>query len=114
MIICFNDIHDGLYKAAVTDIEERINSRGNYSLCFYFSITEGNFIGRTFSALLKPSASKNSKFFAWISNILGFEPQALDTSELIGKKCLISIARYNNNYFKVISVLNTNQNLTLF
>ena len=64
-----------------------------------FTITEGELQRYRFSGFVKPSSLKQSRFYRWITIILGEEPEnEFSTDELIGMDCLVFLSRRNDRY----------------
>lgn len=100
----FIDIPDGLYLAKVTEIKKGKSTYGPY-LRIIFTITQdGEITNYKFSGIVKPIHIKQSKFFRWVTNILGAEPSAtFSTNDLLDKQCLIHLAK-NGKYYTVTDV----------
>lgn len=103
MTITFKNISEGVYNASISDIEEIYNRSGFY-LRFIFTVNDSKFIEHNFSATLKVSGSKQSGFYRWITNLLGYETDMINTDDLIGNECLISIVKTDDNCFSVHSI----------
>ena len=98
MKITFTDIKEGLYRAEVAFIKEG-NSRFGPFLRLIFTITEGQLKHYRFSGFVNPSPLKQRKFYRWVTNILGEEPQSeFSTDSLIGKQCLVYLSKGKKDY----------------
>ncbi len=106
MKIRFKDIPSGFFKAKVYQIKEESGPYGPF-LRFTFTITEtGEFANYKFSGIVKPLSIKQSKFYRWVKNILGEEPDDIFCTEnIIGKECKIFLSK-KNNYYSVVDVCN--------
>ena len=100
MKIIFKDIPEGFFRAKVWEVKEKKGPYGPY-LRITFTITEkGDLAHLRFSALVKPTPLKQTKFYRWIKTILGKEPSdVFCTQDIIGKHCLIFISKQDNYYF---------------
>lgn len=99
MEFLFNDIQEGFFKAKVSKIKEENGTYGKYLRITFTIIQEGELNHYKFSGIVKPTPLKQSKFYRWISNILGYFPDhTISTEEIIGKECLVYIAKHNNYY----------------
>lgn len=99
MKITFKDIPTGLFKAKVYDIKEAKGPYGPYLQIVFTIIERGELLHYRFSGCVKPSALKQSKFYRWVTNILGEEPKSMfSTNDMIGKECLISLSKQNDFY----------------
>ncbi len=104
MEFTFNDIPDGFLKARVSGIKKETGRFGQYLRLSFTIIEEGQLNNYKFSGIVKPTLIKQSKFYRWISNILGYLPDhQISTDEIIGKECFVYVAR-QNNYYCVIDV----------
>ena len=104
MEVLFKDISKGLFKARVSEIKEGNGIYGPY-LRFIFTIIEkGELVHYRFSGIVKPISLKQSKFFRWVTNILGHQPEdTFHTEDMIGKECLVYLAK-QNDYYAVMDV----------
>jgi hypothetical protein len=104
MNIIFKEMPTGFIKAKVTEIHEKEGKYGLYLQIIFNVIEKGELANYRFSAMIKPTPLKNSKFYRWITNIMLKTPNDdFHTEDLIGKKCLINIAK-QNKYYSVIDV----------
>lgn len=102
MKIAFTDIPIGFFKAKVSDIKEEKGAFGPYMRIVFTVIEKGDMNHYRFSGIVKPTPLKQSKFYRWIKNILGQEPQdVFCTNDMIGKECLICLSKQNNYYFVI-------------
>lgn len=87
-------VSPGEYAAQLMEIEKRTGDFGDF-LLFKYELTEPDVIGTKISAPCSGKFSRNSKMFGWVSALLGkteFEPGfVLDTADLIGKPCGLTI-----------------------
>lgn len=93
MNIKFKDIDPGIYLAKVFTINVERGPYGEF-LRFNFVILEGDLKGCFFNGIIKPNPLKISKFYRWITTIMGQEPaETFLIDDLIGKQCRISLQR---------------------
>jgi hypothetical protein len=112
MEFVFNDIPEGFFKARVSQIKKENGIFGQYLRITFTIIEEGQLNHYTFSGIVKPILLKQSKFYRWISNILGYSPDhKISTQDIIGKECFVYVAR-QNNYYCVIDVSTSPNNLS--
>ena len=99
MNIIFKDIPNGFFKARVSEIKQKYGTYGEY-LCFIFTIIdEGELANYKFSGSVKPTPLRQSKFYRWVTNILGQLPEdTISTDSLIGKECRVYISKQNKYY----------------
>lgn len=98
MQINFKDIPGGFHKARLSDIKEETNIYGQY-LKLIFTISEGELSHYRFSGLIKPTPIKQSKFYRWVTNILGKEPDdQFCTEDMIDKECKVLLAKRKRFY----------------
>jgi len=98
MKIEFKDIEEGWYNARVSDIREGTGPHGPF-LRIVFTKADGELKHYKFSGFIKPSSLKQSRFYRWITSILGEEPQnKFCTEELIGRECLVYLSRRKDHY----------------
>ncbi|MDL1987285.1 MAG: hypothetical protein LWX08_06420 [Deltaproteobacteria bacterium] len=103
MKISFKDIEEGIYKAKVSQVKEDIGHYGAF-LRIVFTVLDGELEHYRFTGLVKPSSLKQSKFYKWVTNILGKEPACeFYTKDLIGKECLICLSK-QKKFYSVIDV----------
>ena len=104
MEFLFTDIPEGLFKAKVSQIKKEKGTFGQY-LRLTFVITEkGKLNHFKFSGIVNPNPLKQSKFYRWITNILGYPPEGtLRSEDIIGRECMIYLAK-QNNYYTVMDV----------
>ena len=104
MKIRFKDIEADFYKANLSDIKEKDGAYGPY-LRLIFTIIEGEFKHYGFSGIVKPSLIRQSKFYRWVTNIMGEEPASeFRTEDMIGKECIIWLSRGPGNFYSVTDV----------
>jgi len=97
MKIRFKEI-EGRYKAKLTQIKEEKSVYGPY-LKLIFTVMEGDLSQYRFTGAVKPTPIKESKFYKWVTNILGREPEdEFCVEEMIGKECMIYLSKYKNYY----------------
>ena len=100
----FKKIEPDFYKAKLCRIKEESGCYGEY-LRFIFTITEGGLRDYSFSGIVKPVPIKQGKFYRWVTNILGKEPDSdLCAEDLIGKECLIFLSKRDKNFYSVTDV----------
>ena len=98
MKIIFKDIKEGLYRAELSQIQQRMGKFGPY-LHLLFTITESELENYKFSAFIKPNLMRNSKFHRWVTHILGHDPDyEFYTEDLIGKQCIVSLSKHRNSF----------------
>ncbi|MEW5950244.1 MAG: hypothetical protein AB1711_12665 [Thermodesulfobacteriota bacterium] len=99
MEFVFNDIPEGFFKARVSRIKRENGIFGQYLRITFLIIEEGQLNHYQFSGTVKPTLLKQSKFYRWISNILGYSPDhKISTQQIIGRECFVYVARQNNHY----------------
>lgn len=104
MEFIFKDINEGFFKAKLSQIKKANGKYGRYLRLIFTIIQEGELYNCRFCGIVKPNPLKHSKFYRWITNILGYEPShKIATEDIIGKECLIYLAK-QNNYYSVIDV----------
>ena len=99
MEFVFTDIPERFFKAKVSQIKKQNGSFGQY-LRITFTITENGLLNQCkFAGIVKPNPLKHSKFYRWITNILGYPPNGtLRSEDIIGQECLIYLAKQKNFY----------------
>lgn len=103
MKITFKDIPPRFLKAKVAEVKEKKGNYGTY-LQIIFRVQEESLKYYKFTALIKPNPLKISKFYRWVNNILGYEPDDnFSTEDLIGKECFIFLTK-KNKYYTVLDV----------
>ena len=108
MNIKFKDINPGMYLAKIISIKQENGPYGSY-LRFNFTITDGDLKDWSFYGIVKPTPFKQSKFYRWITTIMGNhsdEDFAIDDS--IGKPCRILLqkkVKSNKTYFSVADLI---------
>ena len=104
MKVKFLDIQDGSFRAKVSEIKEGDGIYGPYLRIVFTIIEKGNLNHYRFSGIVKPVPLKQSKFFRWVTNILGEPPDnSFRVNELLGKECMIFVAK-RDKYYSVIDV----------
>ncbi|MFH1128136.1 MAG: hypothetical protein V1699_01805 [Candidatus Omnitrophota bacterium] len=99
MEITFKDIAPGLRRAIVSEVSERENTYGVYLCIFFTIIEEGELKNYRFSGFVKPVHLRQSRFYRWVTNILGQEPpEKFSIEEMIGKECLVYLCRQKDYY----------------
>lgn len=90
----FKDITPGIYPAKITDIVQEEGPYGVF-LRFHFTITHGDLVDWSFYGLVKPYVFKQSKFYRWLTIIMGNEPATdeWDIVQMIGKECHILLQK---------------------
>jgi hypothetical protein len=108
MKIKFKDINPGMYPAKVHTINEENGPYGEF-LRFNFTITDGDLNGWSFYGIVKPNPFKISKFYRWITTIMGTDPgDDFSIKDLIGKPCRIYLqkkVKQNKTYYSVADLL---------
>jgi len=98
MKFSFKDIQEGSYPAKVTEIKQKQGPFGP-SLRLTFTIVAGELKHYKFSGFVKPTDLKQSKFYRWVTNILGKQPtDDFDTNELLSKRCLVVLSKVKDFY----------------
>lgn len=104
MEFIFKDIPEGFFKAQLSHIKEANGAWGPYLRLTFAIIEEGEFTDYKFYGFVKPVLLKQSKFYRWVTNILGYPPgHNFCDQDLIGKECKVFLAK-QNNYYTVIDV----------
>lgn len=104
MKIIFKEIPNGFARAKVVEVKQKEGKYGLYLQLIFSVIEKGELQNYRFSAMIKPTPLKTSKFYRWITNIMAKPPDDdFYTEDLIGKKCLIYIIK-QNKYYSVIDV----------
>ena len=98
MEFIFKDIPEGFLKAKVAQIKKENGLYGPYLRLIFTIIEPGEFFDYKFSGIVQPTHLKQSKFYRWISNILGYQPDTVSSTDIIGKQCLVCLAKHNNYY----------------
>ncbi len=97
MKIQFKEIA-GFYKARLSKIKEERNIYGSY-IRLIFTIIEGDLKNYRFSGCVKPTPYTTGKFYRWVTNLLGYEPEGEFCIEnVIGKECLVHLTKHKNFY----------------
>ena len=98
MKFTFRVIQEGAYMAKVSEIKKDQGPFGPF-LRLTFSIVDGELKNYKFSGFVKPTALKQSKFYRWVTHILGEKPDDdFDTKDLIGKHCLVLLSKVKDFY----------------
>ncbi len=98
MKIRFKEIEEGRYKAKLSQIMEEKSVYGPY-LKLIFTVQGGELSHYRFTGAVNPTPIKNSKFYKWVTNILGREPEdEFCVEEMIGRECMIYLSKYKNYY----------------
>lgn len=99
MKILFKDIPSGFLMAKVVDIKEEEGIYGPYLRIIFSILEEGELIHYRFSGFVKPNPLKINKFYRWVTNILGTEPDAtFCTHDMIGRECMVAISKIDKYY----------------
>ena len=107
MKLTFKDIQEGTYHAKVSEIKQNQGAFGPF-LRLTFTIVAGELKNYKFCGLVKPTALKQSKFYKWVTHILGEKPDDdFDTKELIGKHCLVVLSK-SKDFYSVTDVYRQN------
>ncbi len=89
----FKDIKAGMHLAKVVDIKDGNGPYGEF-LRFNFTVTGGDLKDWSFYGIVKPSSIRISKFYRWITKILGGEPaEEFSLQDLLGKECNIFLQK---------------------
>ena len=99
MEFVFSDIPEKFFRAKVSGIKKQNGNFGLY-LRITFTITENGLLNHCkFAGIVKPHPLKQSKFYRWITNILGYPPEGTVRSEdIIGQECMIYLAKQKKFY----------------
>ena len=98
MKFIFRDIREGAYNAKVSEIKQDQGPFGPF-LRLTFTIVSGELKNYKFSGLVKPTDLKQSKFYRWVTHILGEQPaHDFDTNDLIGKHCRVLLSKVKDFY----------------
>lgn len=104
MEFTFKDIPEGFFKAKVSQIKEQMGAYGPYLRLTFTIIETGELNHYKFAGIVKPTPLKQSKFYRWITNILGYPPDhKFCTADILDKECLIYLAK-KNNYYSVLDI----------
>lgn len=104
MEFIFKEIPEGLLKARLLQIKKAEGAWGPYLRLVFTIIEEGELTDYKFSGMVKPIPLKQSKFYRWVTNILGYPPDdKFCTQDLIGKECMVYLCK-QNNYYTVLDV----------
>jgi len=99
MDIIFKDIPVGFIKAKVAEIKEQNGPYGEYLRIIFTIVQKGELTYYRFSGFVKPTPLRQSKFYRWIKNILGKDPDdEFSIQELIDKECMIYLSKQDNYY----------------
>ena len=91
-------------KPNFLEIKKANGAWGPYLRLTFTIIEEGELTDYKFCGLVKPILLKQSKFYRWVTNILGYSPDhKFCARDLIGKKCKVFLAK-RNNYYTVIDI----------
>ena len=97
MRLRFKDIQ-GPHKARLSEIREGNGIYGPY-LRLIFTVIDGELKGYRFSGFVRPSSVRCGKFYKWVTNILGCEPDdELSTDDIVGKGCKIQLSKHKDFY----------------
>jgi len=104
MEFVFSDIPEGFFNARLSQVKKENGSFGQY-LRLTFTITENGQLNQCkFSGIVKPTPLKQSKFYRWVTNILGYPPEdTLRSEQIIGQECMVYLAK-NKDFYTVIDV----------
>lgn len=98
MKFTFKDIQEGTYQAKVSEIKQHQGPFGPF-LKLTFTIVAGELKSYKFSGVVKPTNLKQSKFYKWITHILGNDPtDDFDINDLLEKYCLVLLSKVKNFY----------------
>jgi len=98
MKFTFRDIQEGTYPAKVSEIKQDQGAFGPF-LRMTFTIVTGELKNYKFSGFVKPTHLKQSKFYRWVTHILGRQPaEDFDTNDLLDKHCLVLLSRVKDFY----------------
>lgn len=104
MEFIFKDIPEGFFRAKLSEVRQQNGIYGPYLRLIFTIIEEGELNHFRFSGIVKPTPLKQGKFYRWITNILGHQPDhKFSTQDIIGKDCRIYLAK-QNNFYSVIDV----------
>ena len=103
MRLRFKDIQ-GPHKARLSEIREADGIYGPY-LRLIFTVMDGELKGYRFSGFVKPSSVRCGRFYRWVTNILGREPDdELSTDDIVGKGCKIHLSK-QKDFYSVVDVM---------
>ena len=98
MKFTFKDIQQGTYQAKVWGLKQEKGPFGPF-IRLTFTIVSGELKNYKFSGVVKPTDLKQSKFYKWITHILGEYPtDDFDTNDLLGKHCLVVLSKAKDFY----------------
>ena len=98
MKFTFKDIQKGTYQAKVWGLKQEKGPFGPF-IRLTFTIVSGELKNYKFSGVVKPTDLKQSKFYKWITHILGEYPtDDFDTNDLLGKHCLVLLSKVKDFY----------------
>ena len=87
MDFIFTDIPERFFKAEVSEIKEENGAYGSYLRLIFTIVEQGELTHYRFSGIVKPSSLKQSKFYRWITNILGQQPDfKISIQDIIGRE----------------------------
>jgi hypothetical protein len=113
MKFTFRDIQEGAYNAKVLEIKQDQGPFGPF-LRLTFTIVAGELKNYKFSGFVKPTDLKQSKFYRWVTHILGEQPpHDFDTNDLIGKHCRVLLSKVKD-FYSVTDVYTENHALISF
>lgn len=99
MKILFKDIPTRFIKAQVSEIKEEEGIYGPYLRIIFSILEEGELAHYRFSGFVKPNPLKISKFYRWVTTILGKEPDdTFSTNDMIGRQCMVSLSKQDKYY----------------
>ena len=99
MNILFKDIPNRFIKAQVSEIKEEEGIYGPYLRIIFSILEEGELAHYRFSGFVKPNPLKISKFYRWVTTILGKEPDdTFCTNDMIGRECMVSLSKQDKYY----------------
>jgi len=87
----------GMHKARLSEIHEKHGVYGPY-LRLVFTVIDGEYKDFRFCGIVKPTPIRQGRFYKWVTNILGHEPDEFSTEDLIGKVCRIYLSRKKDFY----------------
>jgi hypothetical protein len=108
MKFTFKDIEEGTYHARVTEVKQDKGPFGPF-LRLTFTIDTGELKNYKFSGFVKPTHLKQSKFYRWVTHILGEQPpDDFDTKDLLDRHCRILLSKVKD-FYSVTDVYRENQ-----
>ena len=102
----YQTLDTGVYAATITAIEEKLGGQYGPQFVWKFELEDGSDgpWGYTGQAM-----SPKAKFTQWVRAVMGEVPDSIDTDDLIGKACrlsvVIKVGEDGNEYNRVDAIL---------